>query len=132
MKHTHIHSFYSVVHQLVYNRTCLRLIDPPHDTAIRYERSVNHTTPHHTTLQCNQPANVRRDHPTFPLGMSQKLMYIRSSLNPNFSRASVTPDWIIPLFLTEIDPMLYRFPRAQGASDPPKITLALSVMETPT
>ena len=48
---------------------------------------------------------------------------------PNDSRASVTDDVIAPFDSFAMDPILYKHPNANGASLPPKIIDALSVIE---
>jgi len=55
---------------------------------------------------------------------------MRFSATPKGSKRSVTLDWIFPFDSFEMDPIEYKHPRAVGASLPPKITLALSVMLT--
>lgn len=76
------------------------------------------------------PANVFLFHPTFALGMSKKLIYILSAGTPYCSRISDTSLWILPLLSIAIAPIENMLPNAHGASDPAKMTEALSTIET--
>ena len=42
----------------------------------------------------------------------------------------MTLDWIFPFDSFEMEPIEYKLPRAAGSSVPPKITEALSLIET--